>query len=305
MWVRSNLIRSSDPNVVVLRDFGGKPLTVLPVVYRNETLRRVLRGGRKGDLPVPRPVGWVTEATLVKKTLQSLSVLGRSAAGFTDQDLELKRCLDAAQDAALQLAQTERLVNNITQKNPQRQAELKGIRMELVGARKQFIEKSVDVLLSGVVDASGFLETEEYKVFSAAKGDFDGYKTKLERIKLAVDTVQAKDPAQYDELISQLTDIAKELTEKLAKEAKGPTARALKPLVKSINYLEKAKNIYEIGSSIYSLARSMDRLAGLGDQIEKENALLRDKLLPLQTKQSDLLNARLKCPALARADSRG
>jgi len=291
----------NDPNVVDLRGLDGKRVTLQQPGYRNDTLRRVLRRGRKGDLPVPRPRGWVTRATLGTRTLQSLSLAGRRANGFSDQDMALRRCLDAAQDAASHLAQTERLINNITQMNPQRQAELKDMESKLVGARRQFIEGSVDILLSGVIDASGLLDTEEYRALAAAKSELEGYRTTLERIKLAADTVTANDPARYDELISKLTDVARDLTEELAKTATGPTARLLKPLVKSVNFLEKAKNIFETGSSLYSLARSMDRLTGLGDQIDKENALLRDKLLPLQRRQSDLLNKRLKCPALAKA----
>ncbi len=291
----------NDPNVVDLRDFDGKRLTVRQPVYGNETLRRVLRRGRKGDLPIPRPRGWVTRATLGARTLQSLSLAGRRAAGFSDQDMALRRCLDAARDAAFHLDQTERLINNITQKNPRRQAELKGMKVKLGSARRQFIESSVDILLSGMVDASGLLETEEYKALVSAKSEIEGYKTTLERIKLGIDTVNANDPARYDELISKLTDVARDLTEELSKPAQGPTARLLKPLVRSVNFLEKAKNIFETGTSLFSLAQTMARLTDLGDQIDKENALLRERLLPLQRKQSDLLNRRLKCPALSRA----
>ena len=278
---------------------GGEGLSVARMVSRNEPLARVLRSGRKDEPPLPRPEGWVAPATLGKRTLQTLTLLTREAESFDENDLLLKRCLDAAHAAAFQLEQTERVINNITRNNPSRQAELRGIRSALVQARREFIQSSADILLQGVADASGFLKSEEFAELAAAKGELDAYKTKLERIRLAVDTMRADDPAQYDALISDLTDVAKELTEELASEAKGPTARVLKPLVRSINFAEKAKNLYETGSSLYALAQSMDRLDELGDRIDQENALLRDKLLPLQRQQADLLNARLKCPALA------
>ncbi len=105
----------NDPSVVDLRGLGTERLTVVPEVYQNDTLRRILRAPSV-DIPVPRPVGWVAEANKGNRAIQSLSLMiSQIDAACAEQGLEQRNKLEVALAIARRLKQTELALNILTQ----------------------------------------------------------------------------------------------------------------------------------------------------------------------------------------------
>ncbi|MGD8240582.1 MAG: hypothetical protein PVH68_18650 [Armatimonadota bacterium] len=296
----------TDSSVVVLPEGD---LTVTPQVYKNETLSRMLR--RKVEVPVPRPVGWVTRATKGKRTLEALSVISTASAQETADSLALRHKLEQARAIASQLALTERAINAITQQNPNRQADFAQMEAQLEQAHDEFIQSSIDIVSQGLLDAHSLLRDKYVYRRTGFLGDvansmvdakeaLDAVQGKLTNIQTQLDRARTLAGEDREQAIQALVDLQKELIEAADLSGTGPLATALRPLQKTVNFVGKVEAAIGVVRPFVVLESARRRIKTLDAQTDAELASLRDDLLPLQRQLSDQLDEVLKDPAISK-----
>lgn len=296
----------TDSSVVVLPEGD---FTIIPQVYKNETLSRVLR--RKVEVPVPRPVGWVTRATKGERTLEALSVISTASAQETDDALALRRKLEQARTISFQLALTEHAINAITQQNPNRQADFALMEAQLEQAREEFILSSVKILTQGLLDAhsllrdrhvykrTGFLGEVANDMVDAKKA-LGTFQQRLTNIQTQLERAQAVAGEDREQAMQALLDLQRELLRAADLSGTGPLATALRPLQRTFNILGKVEAAVGVVGPFVALERTRRRLKALDTQTGAELASLRGNLLPLQRHLSDQLDEVLKDPAISK-----
>lgn len=292
-----------DASVVPLT---GTDLVVEPEVYRNEALARVLR--RKIEVPVPRPVGWVTTATKGERTVKALTVLSVAEGTDPEESIRVGRKLEAARENALRLAEVERAINAITSQSPTRQAELRQVEERLAADREKFIAGAVSILTQRLCDAHDLVRQKDLSrgPLEAMSGVADG----MRETKSALDALKEKlakieqglkiAGGSREEAIGALGELAKELVEKGDPRALSPLGRVLFPIRRTLAAQEKVKDVAGLATSLAGLAAASREMAGAEKRTDAELTALKDKLLPLQRQLSDRQDRLMRDPDLKR-----
>ncbi len=294
----------TDTSVV---DLSQSNLTVVPAIYNNTAMRRIL--SRKIDVPVPRPPGWVARASKGGRTLKALNVVVpvESTACNADTWMALEGRLESIRMIARQLAGVENAINLITEQAPARQAEFAALERDLVEARQEFIDKSLNLISQGLLDSKDVLRNQvsirgldslnqNIEAMQEAKEMTSSVEGKLNDLALAWRVAEADDIESRNKAVKDLLDYTRDLLVDADIKGDDTLSRSLRTAGKTFGRLNKIKSALEYGSTLHTLGQAALRMRTLGPQTAKESQALRDSLLPMQRNLSDRLDAELKNP---------
>jgi len=295
----------TDTSVV---DLSESDLTVIPQRYNNTALSRVL--SPITEVPVPRPVGWVRRANKGDRTLKALNVVVPEESTSCNEEtwVNLNEKLDSVRMTARQLASVENAINAISDQSPARQAEFVALEQDLIEARQEFIDQSIDIISQGLLDSKDMVRnqsatlgidslSDNVEAMYQANEILSDTEGKLKKLSLAQRIAQADTIEERNQAVEDLFKYAEGLFESGA-DIKGSDklSRLLRNAGKKFKRLNKIKSTLDYGKTLLTLGEASGRMQTLGSQTEKDSQELRDSLLPLQRKLSDQLDAELKDP---------
>jgi len=295
-----------DASVVDLR---GGALTAPPASpWTNEALARVLRG-RAGEIPVPRPDGWVVRPTKGERTLAALAAVPPGAERCEAQRAAaLAPALDRARQAAVQLAVAERLVAALNAKGPGRQSAYARIAAELDEASEDFelgTWKALESTLTGGFEV--LRRTRLRKPYPGAvalareivaeKKQMETYEARLKTLNALMAAAHAGDSQARRRAVVELGAAARDMLAlgRISGGTRG--AEAMRAVVKVAAKAKALEGAYAMGTSLLELLDAAAELRDL-ERAAAEDARLRDKLLPIQRRLSDRLDEALREPEI-------
>jgi hypothetical protein len=280
-----------DPSIVDLRgDHNTSPLIVMPEVFQNDALRKILH--TPINVPVPRPVGWVARSNKGDRSLQSISLMINSiSAVCAEESLEQRNKMQVAQAIARRLKQTELALNILTQDTADRALQFQTLQDQLTTEMAAEQKELLNTLQEW---------GHEFRWRIADRGDLtEDTKTVIESFS-AVDSIEeAKTKTSGRAIFEIVNDLAKNWAREVTAVSSTGERIALKPLFNAVADIKLVHTTLQ-------LAALNDRLDFIADvkipELDKQQSAaseaLRKKLIPLQKELSAQLDAALHDSAL-------
>jgi hypothetical protein len=290
---RVNDIAPSDTSVVDLRDTDVGKALIQPVQYDNQTLSRILH--RQIEVPEWHPQGWIGRATKGDRTIASISVIARELRDSTCDSVETAAKLQQLLTLAEQLSRTEKQINAINAKAPDRFAEYARLDDDLSRDSDVFRQQTISVLAQDLFGMRYELHDGTLKDTAAGVAELRNFLGKVDGWTSRVEALSSADPKRQ---IRELADIEKELFEEMSMIKGTAAAKYLGPLFKSINMAEKVKIVTDLELGFLKLFLISDyRVDTLEHQTETDQAVLA-ALMPLQRDLSTKIDALQHDPSL-------
>jgi len=305
--VNAQTVSTAVPSDTSVVDLSKSSLTVTPEAYTNTAMRRVL--SKKIDVPVPRPPGWVVRATKGERTLKSLNVVVPKETAKCNAETwrELEGQLATVRATARQLASVETAINAITLQGPARQAEFANLERDLIAARQEFVDTSIQIVSQGLLDSKDVIRNQvsivdlgtlnqSIDAWQEVDGMVADAEGKLKDLTLAWQVASADDIEARDKAAKDLFEYARDLFADADIKGDDTLSRSRRAAGKTFARLNKVKDALAYGNTLFTLGQAAVRMKTLGSQTTKESNALRDSLLPMHTQLLDRLNAQLKNP---------
>lgn len=282
-----------DASVVDLRDLpsgrDGLPV-VQPPAYENAALRRILN--RSSEMPMWRPEGWVGRASKGGRTLQFVSARRADPRCDSIAQADLLRQLELK---AKQLDQLERLINQLNAASPRLQTELPAIAAELEQDRDQFVEDSLSLLTSRLVDARELIKARH---LAQAAGRVAEASELVEFLQSSTERLEAARTAGRKEKAEAMAGVLNDIREALD-DLSSPRAAAWQGLLSPFGWLDTIKEWTDhLGSFGKLMTFQTWDVERLNREIEERNAALK-ALDPLHKRLGRDVDALRRHPALA------
>jgi peptidyl-prolyl cis-trans isomerase B (cyclophilin B) len=291
-----------DASVVDLSGLGGSPVeTLTPALFTHEEqdslASQIFR--KKIIVPEPHPVGWVKEFHKGQEIYNSVSVALNQVNGMTpvdaEQAIQLRLRLEHIRQVAIQLAQTERAINILDEKNADQVNEFEKLQKEIAEDRDDFYEHMFAFAEDQTLNARKFLKDHKDLV-EAGKlvSDFNEDVDYFEDLKASVKSGSAP-------LASLEAGVAyvKRFSEDLQKLSGSLNAQNTGRFFKGVSQAKKLEDIIWIEADFAKVNFITDvKVQDLETSNAAARAALKDKLLPLQKQQSDELDALCNDPQI-------
>jgi PDZ domain-containing protein len=131
---------------VVALDAGRDPTVQIPAFYESGTFSKMLH--RPVDVPMVRPLTWVAEGHKGDHALETVSIMLKQIPAAGPRCIDAQRELAQAGVLARQLAQTEKAIHVLAQRNADRAVDWAALTEELQSDRENLGKRSAAVLNS-------------------------------------------------------------------------------------------------------------------------------------------------------------
>jgi hypothetical protein len=291
-----------DSSVVNLTGLGsaGGEASLSPVLFSHQEqdslASRIFH--EKIVVPEPHPSAWVAEFTNGDRRLNAISMalnqLKQSSPIDTEASIEQRRKLEQARLVAIHLAQVERALNLLDEKNSERVREFQQLQAEITEQRNRFYEHMFDFSIGNMLEARYELNDESDiaeagDVASETKENIEY----LESIQRALKTGSAPvglleaGASTVKRFSERLSDISHEM-------GLTPAATYFDTVTEAKKFGDVLAMEGEVGQLEFITDYKVETLSSTSDA----EANARNKLLPLQKKLTDQLNVLCNDPQL-------
>jgi hypothetical protein len=291
-----------DSSVVDLTGLGspGGKASLSPVLFSHQEqdslASRIFH--EKIVVPEPHPSAWVADFTNGRRTLNAVSLalnqLKQSSPTDTEASIEQRRKLEQVRLVAIHLAQVERALNLLDEKNSEQVREFQELQAEITEQRKRFYEHIFDFSLDNMFetihelnDGSDIAEASEYAKETKENVDY------LENIQDALKTGSAPEG-----LLKAGVSTVKRFSERLSDISRAMGSTTAAASFDTVTAAKKFGDVFamegEIGELEFITDYKVEKLSSAGES----EANVRSKLLPLQKKLTDQLNVLCNDPQL-------
>ena len=249
-------------------------------------------------VPEPRPSAWVADFANGDRTLSAISLaldqLKRSSAADAEASLEQRQKLERARLVAIHLAQVERALNLLDEKNSDQVREFQRLQAEITEQRDAFYEHMFDFSIDNMLEARAELKdfpdiAEAGEIAAGAKDNLDY----LEELKRSLKTGSLPVGA-----LEAGAATIKRFSERLAQISRAMGAAPAATYFETVTELKKFADVLaiegEFGQLEFITDAKVERLGSNGGAV----AATRAKLLPLQKTLTDQLDALCNDPQL-------
>jgi hypothetical protein len=254
----------------------------------------------KIEVPVPRPEGWVANADKGERTLAfvaSRTEAARKAGCSSDEQTEK---LGELQVLGQQLAHTEKLINDIDRRAPERFSEFKKLDEQLRSDRQQFIDQAINGLSVPLFAMHTQLQqgtlrstAEGIETLNKWNGTYADWKERLDHLR------QLRS-SNRSENVQGVLGLTSYITEQMQEIERLPGSAYLKSVYERVGMAKKVSDVTEMALEFSKLEIISDNRVNTALEQADADLKARAVLLPLQRRLSDKIDALRRNPVLAR-----